>query len=163
MPRPSPGFKGSASAEVSMGVTAGQAGLLLDGGAAVISADRVRLGEVGRLYLDGLTGVLAWVAIRNQPRFGLAQPFAPLDGSRIVEGLVILAYCAIEVRRAPTTRAGAPMSAAEERALFMHYGVADAVTSLAAELGRTAEGLYWNREGQPRLRPMSAESNRRPA
>jgi uncharacterized protein (TIGR02271 family) len=79
-----------------------------------------KLGDVGQVYLDEGTGEPAWVTVKTG-LFGMRQSFAPLYGSSVRGGELVLAVSKQLVKDAPNVDDDGHLGEAEATALYRHY------------------------------------------
>ena len=85
--------------------------------------DRVgeKIGTLGDVFLDRETDRPAWVGVKTG-LFGAKQSYVSLDSARITDGEVHLPYDKDLVKDAPHVDPDVTLDAAEEEALYRHYG-----------------------------------------
>ncbi len=84
--------------------------------------DGDRIGTVGDIYLDELTGEPSWVTVRTG-LFGLRESLVPVAGCRLEEDHLVVAYDKSTVKDAPQLEPDATLSAGEEDQLYEYYGL----------------------------------------
>ena len=85
--------------------------------------DRVgeKIGTLGDVFLDRETDRPAWVGVKTG-LFGSKQSYVSLKSARVVDGEVHLPYDKDLVKDAPHVEPEVTLDAAEEEALYRHYG-----------------------------------------
>src|SRR5215204_1827843 len=81
-----------------------------------------KIGEIGLIYLDDITGEPEWVTVRTG-LFGTAESFVPLRGARIAGNDIQVDYDKEIVKDAPRVDADGKLSPEEEQQLYAHYGL----------------------------------------
>ena len=81
-----------------------------------------KIGEIGLIYLDDITGEPEWVTVRTG-LFGIAESFVPLRGARIAGNDIQVDYDKEIVKDAPRVDADGKLSPEEEQQLYAHYGL----------------------------------------
>jgi uncharacterized protein (TIGR02271 family) len=89
-------------------------------GQTATDADGDKIGQVGQVYLDEGTGKPEWVTV-STGMFGTRQSFAPLYGSSIRGGQLVLAVSRQLVKDAPNIEDDGRLDEAEVTALYQHY------------------------------------------
>jgi uncharacterized protein (TIGR02271 family) len=89
-------------------------------GRTAVGSDGRKLGKVGQIYLDALTGQPAWVTVATG-MFGTRQSFAPLDNADVRDGQLILAVPQHLVKDAPNIEDDGHLNDSETLALYQHY------------------------------------------
>lgn len=88
----------------------------------VVDQDGSRIGAVGQVYLDDVTGEPTWVTVKTG-LFGLKETFAPLHASTLADGQLRLPYPAQVVKDAPRVDPDKHLDAAEEADLYRYYQI----------------------------------------
>ncbi|MCP9959783.1 MULTISPECIES: PRC-barrel domain-containing protein [Streptomyces] len=91
-------------------------------GRRAFDRDGHRIGTVDEVYLDDVTGVPGWAAVRTG-LFG-RDAFVPLRPSEFVEGDLRVPYEKALVKQAPGLGVGRRLSPEQELLLYRHYGLA---------------------------------------
>jgi uncharacterized protein (TIGR02271 family) len=89
-------------------------------GLTATEADGGKIGSVGQVYLDESSGEPAWVTV-STGMFGMRESFAPLYGSAVRGGQLVLAVSRQLVKDAPSIDNDGHLSEAEVAALYQHY------------------------------------------
>ena len=90
--------------------------------ATVVGSDGTKLGSVGQVYLDDVTGNPEWVTVRTG-MFGSSESFVPL-GQASVEGETIrVPYDKATVKEAPRVDVDGHLEPSEEQELYRYYGL----------------------------------------
>lgn len=120
-----------------MNITAENINALM--GATVLDPEGEKIGHVGQVFLDQISGLPSWVSVRTG-LFGLSESFVPLDEADWDGEDLHVPYAKSLVKDAPRVDVDndEPLSATEEHELYDHYG-------LRAGMGDVATG-------QPRFR-----------
>ncbi|WP_067495296.1 DUF2382 domain-containing protein [Actinoplanes sp. TFC3] len=90
--------------------------------ADVYETDGDKIGSVGQVFLDAQSGEPEWVTVRTG-LFGTKESFIPLQGARVSEDRITVAYRKDQVKDAPRIDADGPLSATEENELYTFYGL----------------------------------------
>jgi len=110
-----------ADEEVSDVITAEMAPQLF--GDEVLDRYGERVGKVGQIYLDAVTGQPAWATVRTG-LFGLKESFVPLGQAQVTGDTLRLPITKDEVKGAPRVDADArQMSPHDEAELYQYYGL----------------------------------------
>lgn len=108
----------------------------------VVDVNGNRIGAIGQVYLDDLTGQPSWVTVKTG-WFGLKETFVPLEQAIVAAGTITVPYTAEKVKDAPRVDPDKHLDAKEEAHLYSYYGIATILASdLPAgdeEVARTAE------------------------
>lgn len=115
-----------------MNITAENINALM--GATVLDPEGEKIGHVGQVFLDQISGLPSWVSVRTG-LFGLSESFVPLDEADWDGEELQVPYAKSLVKDAPRVDVDndEPLSATEEHDLYDHYG-------LRAEMGDEATG-----------------------
>lgn len=89
-------------------------------GLTAVGADGDKIGTVGQVYLDDDAGQPAWVTV-STGMFGTRESFAPLYGSSVGDGQLVLAVPRQLVKDAPNVDNDGHLEDAEVAALYQHY------------------------------------------
>ncbi len=89
-------------------------------GLTAVDADGDKIGNVGQVYLDDDSGQPAWVTV-STGMFGTRQSFAPLYGSSVGDGQLVLAVPKQLVKDAPNVDNDGHLADTEVAALYQHY------------------------------------------
>ena len=87
----------------------------------VIDPSGTKVGTVTDVYVDDDTKQPDWLAI-STGMFGTKVSFVPLDGARVDNDDVIVAYDKETIKDAPRVEADGALSVDEEQELYAHYG-----------------------------------------
>lgn len=105
--------------------------------------DRVgeKIGSLGDVFLDRETERPAWVGVKTG-LFGAKQSYVSLESATVSGGEVHLPYDKDLVKNAPHVEPEVSLDAAEEEALYRHYGqeYGTSAGEAPAEASATAEG-----------------------
>ncbi|WP_329308074.1 PRC and DUF2382 domain-containing protein [Streptomyces microflavus] len=104
-------------------------------GLTVYDNEGEKVGSVGRVYVDDVTGKPDWVTVKTG-MFGMKESFVPLAGARRVGSDLHVSHSKDTVKEAPRVDADAHLSVAEEEELYRHYGL----TRKSGNLGDTGKG-----------------------
>lgn len=99
-----------------------QAQDLLTNGATVVGQDGEKVGKVGQLYLDDVTGEANWVTVKTG-LFGTAETFVPLDGAAAEGDTIRVPYTKDLIKDAPRVDVDQHLSVTEEEQLYRHYSL----------------------------------------
>ena len=92
-------------------------------GKDVYGSDGNKIGEVGQVYLDDVTGKPEWVTVKTG-MFGTKESFVPVAQSQIAEDGLRVPYDKDVVKDAPRVDADqGHLSKDEEAELYRHYGL----------------------------------------
>lgn len=91
--------------------------------AKVIDNEGRKIGTVGQVYLDNVTGQPSWIAVKTG-LFGLKETFVPLRNAEISDEAVQVPYPVDTVKDAPRVDPDQPMDPAQESTLYHYYELA---------------------------------------
>jgi len=94
----------------------------LAGHAKVVTDGGEKVGPVGEIYVDDVTGAPDWVTVRTG-LFGTAETFVPLQAARVEGDDLVVPYAKDLIKDAPRVEADGALSPQEEQVLYRHYGV----------------------------------------
>lgn len=131
-----------------MNITIEELQTLADHGKVVTDRGE-KIGSIGEIYVDDLTGAPDWVTVRTG-LFGTAETFVPLRTARVQGGDLVVTYARDLIKGAPRIEADGSLSPQEEQVLYRHYGVGTSVSHADGDIvldgageragrGRTAE------------------------
>jgi uncharacterized protein (TIGR02271 family) len=89
-------------------------------GRTAVGSDGGKLGKVGQVYLDEVTGQPAWVTVATG-MFGTRQSFAPLENAEVRDEQLVLAVPQHLVKDAPNIEDDGRLNDSEALALYQHY------------------------------------------
>jgi len=89
-------------------------------GRTAVGSDGAKLGKVGQIYLNEMTGQPAWVTVATGV-FGTRQSFAPLDNADVRGEQLVLAVPQHLVKDAPNIEDDGRLTDSEIRTLYQHY------------------------------------------
>ena len=92
-------------------------------GRALRSRDGSRIGRIGQVYLDDVTGEPQWLTVKTG-LFGTNESFVPLAGASLSGPDVLVPYTQNQIRNAPNIEHSGHLDAAEEEELYDHYQLA---------------------------------------
>jgi len=95
-----------------------------------------KVGKIGQIYTDDVTGEPAWVTV-STGFFGLSESLAPLRNASLVGDQLQLGYDKQMIKDAPRVEADQDLSADEEQALYVHYGLDYGTIGLETDDGGT--------------------------
>lgn len=95
---------------------------LLGSDTPVMGEDGTRIGTMGEVFLDTVSGEPAWVTVHTG-LFGRAESFVPLTGAVTRGDEIHVPYGKDVVKHAPRIEADGRLSPDEERDLYRHYGL----------------------------------------
>ena len=107
-------------------------------GATVYDPSGEKVGSVGQVYFDDVTGEPEWATV-NTGMFGTSESFVPIHDARLSDDRLVIGHDKGHVKNAPNVGNDQHLSPEEERALYAHYGVAWG-TAPAAETSQQATG-----------------------
>lgn len=90
-------------------------------GSAAYDPDGVKVGRIGRVYLDDQTDEPTWASVRTG-LFGTRESFVPLDGATFDSGRLTFAHPKDRIQNAPGVDADGHLSPEEEADLYAYYG-----------------------------------------
>jgi sporulation protein YlmC with PRC-barrel domain len=143
-------------------VRAGQARRLID--MVVVDASGDWVGTVSDVYLDAATGEPTWITVRLS-WFGPGL-FVPLLGVDVTGVRIRVPYATATISAAPRHDTPAPLTPAEQEALFTHYRLSTArevrpgADSAARSYGRQAAWPRLHRYVEPERESGSAPDQR---
>ena len=91
--------------------------------AAVYDPSGEKVGTVGQVYFDDVTGEPEWVTV-NTGLFGTNESFVPIHDAKLSGDRLVVGHDKDHVKNAPNVGDDEHLSPEEERALYAHYGVA---------------------------------------
>ncbi|QNE78822.1 DUF2382 domain-containing protein [Streptomyces finlayi] len=100
-------------------------------GLNVYDSEGEKVGSVGRVYVDDVTGKPDWITVKTG-MFGMKESFVPLAGARRVASDLHISHPKEKVKDAPRLDADAHLSVSEEEELYRHYGLTKRSTTRAA-------------------------------
>jgi uncharacterized protein (TIGR02271 family) len=121
-------------------------------GCTVHTTDGDKIGKVGQVYFDDVTGQAAWVTVQTG-LFGTKETFVPLDQANMTDDGLVIPYAKDRVKDAPSMEVDHHLSQAEEQELYRYYGLDyqggnDTGTAYTGtETGRTDTGRTETRTG----------------
>ncbi|MGI5951437.1 MAG: PRC-barrel domain-containing protein [Brooklawnia sp.] len=89
----------------------------------VVDVDGKKIGAIGQVYLDDLTGQPSWVTVKTG-WFGLKETFVPLEQAVVADGTITVPYTEEKVKDAPRVDPDKHLDADEEAQLYAYYGIA---------------------------------------
>lgn len=89
-------------------------------GSTAVDADGERIGKIGQVYVDNVSGQPEWVTVRTG-LFGMRESFAPLYGARADNGELRLTVTKQQVKDAPSIDNDGSLAESEVQALYQHY------------------------------------------
>jgi len=108
-------------------------------GRTLLDRDGDRIGTIDAIYLDDRTGQPEW-ALVNTGLFGTKSSFVPLAQAFQSDLDVLVPYEKQLVKDAPRVDPDQHLSEAEERQLWLHYGLDYDTTDRSVATGRDATG-----------------------
>lgn len=108
-------------------------------GQPVFGRGGCRLGTVGQVFVDTVTGQAEWVTVQTAG-LGSAERFVPLAAAQPCNGGIAVPLSRSAVDEAPTVKPGMRhLTAAQEAGLYEYYGLA-ADPGLPPDRARTTPG-----------------------
>ncbi|WP_327238156.1 PRC and DUF2382 domain-containing protein [Streptomyces sp. NBC_01317] len=101
-------------------------------GLTVYGKEGDKIGNVGQVYVDDVTGRPEWVTVKTG-MFGMKESLVPLSGGRRMGEDLHVPHTKETVKDAPRLDADEHLDPAQERALYEHYGLSGA--GMGAETG----------------------------
>lgn len=86
----------------------------------VLTATGGKVGSIGQVYLDDMTGEPSWVTAQTG-LFGRSESFVPLQGARLDGADVIVDYDEDTIKNAPRIDPDGHLEPPEEDALYRYY------------------------------------------
>ena len=107
----------------------------------VIGRGGEKIGGIGEIYLDDVTGEPEWVSVKTG-LFGVSESFVPLQAARIQGNDIQVDYDKELVNDAPRVSTGGHLTPEEEQRLYDYYGLAMAQSTgyEAADVGYDTGG-----------------------
>jgi len=87
----------------------------------VVDPSGAKVGTVTDVYVDDQSQQPDWLAI-STGLFGTKVSFVPIDGARVDDDDVVVAYDKETIKDAPRVEADGALSVEEEQTLYTHYG-----------------------------------------
>jgi len=94
----------------------------LVGHGRVVTDRGEKVGPIGEIYVDDVTGAPDWVTVKTG-LFGSAETFVPLDAARIEGPDLVVPYAKDLIKAAPRLDDDGSLSPQEEQILYRHYSV----------------------------------------
>ncbi|MFJ2647468.1 DUF2382 domain-containing protein [Streptomyces sp. NPDC087420] len=94
-------------------------------GLTVYGKEGDKIGNVGQVYVDDVTGRPEWVTVKTG-MFGMKESLVPLSGGRRMGEDLHVPHTKETVKDAPRLDADEHLDPAQERALYEHYGLSGA-------------------------------------
>lgn len=94
----------------------------LAGHGRVVTDQGEKVGSIGQIYVDDVTGAADWVTVRTG-LFGTSETFVPLDTARIDGNDLVVAHAREVIKDAPRVEVDGSLSPQEEQVLYRHYGI----------------------------------------
>jgi len=91
-------------------------------GCDAVGADGSKIGKVGQVYLDDVTGQPEWVTV-STGLFGSRETFIPLARAEFRDGVLRVPYDKNQVKDAPNIGVDGQLSEQEEDELYRYYGL----------------------------------------
>ena len=101
-------------------ITTEQIQTLIDSKATVVANDGDKIGTVGQVFVDDVTGEPTWVTAKTG-LFGTSETFVPLNAATVEGDTVRVPYDKGMVKDAPRVDADQHLSEAEEEELYRYY------------------------------------------
>ncbi|WP_127129961.1 DUF2382 domain-containing protein [Georgenia sp. SYP-B2076] len=105
-------------------ITTEQIQNLIDSKATVVSNDGDKIGTVGQVFVDDVTGEPTWVTAKTG-LFGTSESFVPLSAATVEGDTVRVPYDKSMVKDAPRIDTDQHLSEAEEDELYRYYHLDD--------------------------------------
>jgi len=107
----------------------------------VIGRGGEKIGGIGEIYLDDVTGEPEWVSV-NTGLFGVSESFVPLQAARIEGNDIQVDYDKELVKDAPRVSTDGHLTPEEEQRLYDYYGltIAQSTGYEAADVGYDTGG-----------------------
>jgi uncharacterized protein (TIGR02271 family) len=91
-------------------------------GGTAYSSDGDKIGSIGTVYLDNVSGEPAWVTVKTG-LFGSNESFVPLDQAEQTDDGIRVPYDKDRVKNAPNIETDRELSEQEEDQLYAYYGL----------------------------------------
>jgi uncharacterized protein (TIGR02271 family) len=91
-------------------------------GSTVYGSDGDKVGKVGQVYFDDVTGQVAWVTVQTG-FFGTKETFVPVDGASVTDDGITVPFTKDRIKDAPNIEVDDHLSESEESELYRYYGV----------------------------------------
>ncbi len=91
-------------------------------GSTAYDSDGDRIGTVGQVYVDDVTGDPTWATV-DTGLFGTSESFVPLQEAALTDDGLFVAYAKDTVKDAPHVADEGHLSPEEEERLYEHYGL----------------------------------------
>ncbi len=104
-------------------LTTDQVQNLIASKATAVGAGGEKLGSVGQVYLDDVTGNPQWITVHTG-LFGTSQSFVPLEQATVEGDTIRVPYDKETVKGAPRIEDDGHLEPAEEQDLYRYYGLA---------------------------------------
>ncbi|MFH5821113.1 DUF2382 domain-containing protein [Georgenia sp. AZ-5] len=101
-------------------------------GATVVGRDGDKLGTVGQVYLDDVSGQPDWVTVKTG-LFGTSETFVPLREATVEGDTLRVPYDKSTVKDAPRVDDDGHLSATEEEELYRYYGISESYGAAGTE------------------------------
>src|SRR5215213_3669694 len=105
-----------------MPISKDQLGNLAASNGDVVGRSGEKIGGIGTIYLDDISGEPEWVTVKTG-LFGASESFVPLSGARIAGNDIHVGYEKETVKDAHRVDANGNLSPEEEQQLYAHYGL----------------------------------------
>ncbi|MGI3784002.1 MAG: DUF2382 domain-containing protein [Janthinobacterium lividum] len=104
----------------------------LVGHGKVVTERGEKVGSIGEIYVDDVTGAPDWVTVRTG-LFGTAETFVPLRTARVEGDDLVVTYAKDLIKDAPRIEVDGSLSPQEEQVLYRHYSVGTGVGHAGAD------------------------------
>ena len=122
-------------------LTNDQAQSLIESKATVVGAGGEKLGTVGGVYLDDVTGTPEWITVHTG-LFGASHSFVPLEQATVEGDTIRVPYDKDTVKGAPRIEVDRHLEPAEENDLYRYYGLTSTTTTgVPAETTPAPQGV----------------------
>jgi uncharacterized protein (TIGR02271 family) len=90
--------------------------------ASVVGSDGERIGRVGQVLVDTVTGQPEWVSVRTG-LFGSAETLVPISEATVQSDELTVPFTKDQIKSAPRITADQELSQDDEAQLYSHYGL----------------------------------------
>jgi uncharacterized protein (TIGR02271 family) len=108
-------------------------------GCDAVGPDGSKIGKVGQVYLDDVTGQPEWVTV-STGLFGSRETFIPLARAEFRDGVLRVPYDKNRVKDAPNIGVDGQLSGQEENELYRYYGLPGETTATSETPDSSAAG-----------------------
>lgn len=118
-----------------MAITSAQLASIAESDGNVVSARGQKIGGIGQVYVDDVTGEPTWVTA-TMGLFGRSESFVPLRDANVSGNDVVVSYDKETVKEAPRVDADDNVTPEEEQTLYSYYGLPSSGAPIADRIER---------------------------